>query len=209
DEADRLDDRRLRGEAGLDRGPHEPLDPLLVEAELQLEEPRAGTNLLQGTLDTRFVGRRAGILDRSDEEMRRGLDSPAREVPAPGDRLRGRDQLRRVEIEDAPRLRLVAGRDIVAGEAADVLDPVERGADDVRLEREPIAIAADELHHRLHAELLQRDGDGEWRGVRVRGGVVGRVDRVDVVLVWLEALVDRVEPAGVDGQQLRSQDEAA
>ena len=86
---------------------------------------------------------------------------------------------------------------------------MERGADDVRLEREPIAIAADELHHRLHAELLQRDGDGEWRGVRVRGGVVGRVDRVDVVLVWLEALVDRVEPAGVDGQQLRSQDEAA
>ena len=76
-------------------------------------------------------------------------------------RLGGREQLDRVEIEDATGFRLVAGGHVVAGEAADVLDPVQRSAGDLRLERQAIAVAADELHDRLHAELLQGDRDGE------------------------------------------------
>ena len=78
-----------------------------------------------------------------------------------------REQLDRVEVEDAPRLGLVAGGDVVAGEAADVLDPVQRRAGDLGLEREAVAVAARELHDGLHPELLQRDRDGERRGVRV------------------------------------------
>jgi hypothetical protein len=116
--------------------------------------------------------------------------------------------LGRVEVEYAAGLGLVAGGDVVAREAADALDPVQRGADDVGLEREAVAVAADELHHGLHAELLERDCDGHRRGVRVRGGVVGGVDGVDVVLERLEALVDGVETAGVDGQELGRDDEA-
>ncbi len=47
-----------------------------------------------------------------------------------------REQLDGVEVEDAARLGLVAGGDVVAGEAADVLDAVQRGAGDLGLERE-------------------------------------------------------------------------
>ena len=62
----------------------------------------------------------------------------------------------------------------------------------IRLKAEPVPVAADELHDRLHPELLQSDRDRERRSVRVSGGVVGCVDCVDVRLIWSEALVDRV-----------------
>ena len=126
-----------------------------------------------------------------------------------GHRRAEHEQLDGVEVEDAARLGLVAGGDVVAGEAADVLDAVQRGAGDLGLERDAVAVAAGELHDGLHAELLERDRDGERRSVRVRGGVVGRVRRVDVVGVRREALVHGVEAAGVDGEELGGDDEAS
>src|SRR5256885_17792 len=50
-----------------------------------------------------------------------------------------------------------ARRDVVAGQAAEVLDAVHRRTDDLGLQRQPIAVAADELHDRLDALLAQGD----------------------------------------------------
>src|SRR5581483_11870253 len=111
-------------------------------------------------------------------------------------------------VDDTPRLGLVARGDVVAGEAADVLDPVQRRPGDLRLQGEPVPVAADELHDRLHPQLLERDRDRERRRVRVRGGVVGRVHRVDPVLVRREVVLHGSEAAAVHGQQLRRDDEA-
>ena len=86
---------------------------------------------------------------------------------------------------------------------------MQGGADDVGLERDAVPVAAHELHDRLHPQLLECDRDRERGRMRVCGGVVGRVDGVDEVLVGLEALVHRVETAAVDGQQLGGDDELA
>ena len=208
-QADRRDDRRLRGQPALDRLGHEAVEMRVLERDLQLQEARAGAHLLQRAVDAVVVRRRARVLDRAEEEPRRRLDLAAREVGARRHRRRGGEQLDAVEVEHAPRLGLVARGHVVAGQAADVLDPVQAGPRDLGLEREAVAVAADELHDRLHPELLQRDRDRERRGVRVRGRVVGRVHGVDPVGVRREALVDRVEPARVDGQELGGDDETA
>ena len=101
--------------------------------------------------------RRARVLDRAEEEVRRRIDRAAGEVAALRDPAGRREQLRAVEVEDAPRLGLVAGGDVVAGQAADVLDPVQRRADDLGLEREAVAVAADELETGSIAARLDRD----------------------------------------------------
>src|SRR3954447_12358902 len=119
---DRRNQRAARGEPALDRGGHERLEALGHEADLQLQELRAGVGLLRGPRDPHAERRRAGVLDRADEQPRRRVEHPAREVAALGHALRDRDQLRGVEVEDAARLGLVAGGDVVAGHARDVLD---------------------------------------------------------------------------------------
>src|SRR5581483_3401462 len=138
---------------------HERREPLRLEAHLQLQEARAGADLLQRAVDAVVVWRRAGVLDRAEEEVRRRTDVAAGEVGAVRHLLRRREELDGVEVEDAPRLGLVAGGDVVTGEAEDVLDPVQRGAGELGLQREAVAVAAGELHDGLHPELLQRDRD--------------------------------------------------
>jgi hypothetical protein len=194
-EQDRRQDRALLGEPGLDGALHEVLELLADEAALELQEARASAHLLQCAVDAVVVRRRAGILDGADEEVRRRIDLAAGEIGTACHRSGGRDELRRVEVEDAARLGLVAGGDVVAGEAADVLDAVQCGACDLCLEREAVAVAAGELHDGLHAELLQCDRDRERRRVCVRRRVVGRIDGVDPVLIGLEVAVHRVEAA--------------
>ena len=135
---------------------HEALELLGPVAELQLQEARAGARLLGARSDAVVERRRARVLDRADEEVRaRGRSVRPERYVAGGQRAGDRDQLHAVEVEHAPGLGLVAGGDVVAGQARDVLDPVHRRADDVGLEREPVAVAADELHDRLDAELRE------------------------------------------------------
>ena len=69
------------------------------------------------------------------------------------------DELGAVHVEDAARLGLVAGGHVVARQARDVDDAVQRGAEDVGLQREAVLVAADDLQHRLDAEPLERDRD--------------------------------------------------
>ena len=137
--------------------------------DLQLQEARARARLLERALRAVGQRRRAGVLDGADEEVRRRLELAAREVLPARERGGGDDHLRAVEVEDAARLLLVAGRDVVAGQAADVLDAVQRGADDVGLDREAVLVAADDLHDRLDAELLAaRSPRRRWRRARAR-----------------------------------------
>ena len=90
------------------------------------------------------------------------------------------DQLRPVEVEDPPGLRLVAGGDVVTGESADVAHPEQCSSHDVGLDREAVLVAADDLQDRLGAEGLERDGDRDVGRVCVGRGIVGRVDGIDV-----------------------------
>src|SRR5215470_4148300 len=188
---------------------HERLELLGSERDLELQELRAGPHLLQRAVDPVVERRCAGVLDRAEEEPRGRVDRAAREVGAARHRRAEGKQLDGVEVEDAARLGFVAGGHVVAGEAENVLDPVQRRARDLGLESEPVPVAARELHDRLHPELLQGDRHRERRGVGVGRGVVGRIRRIDVVLEGSEPLVHGIEPAGVDGQQLRRDNEAA
>jgi hypothetical protein len=58
------------------------------------------------------------------------------------------------------------------------------------------------LRSRLDPGLLQRDGHGEWGGVRVGGGVVGRVDRVEPIADRRELALDLGQAAAVDRRHL-------
>src|SRR5207237_6147526 len=98
--------------------------------------------LLPGAVAAVFVRRRGRILDSAEEEMRRGFERAAREVLAVGEAARDREQLRAVEVEDSAGLGLVPGGHVVAGQAAEVLDAVQGGADDVGLERDAVPVAA-------------------------------------------------------------------
>src|SRR5438128_5961251 len=80
DEADRRDECDLLREAGRDGLLHERGEPLRLEADLKLEEARTGAHLFQRALDAVVVRRCAGILDRTEEEARRGIELAPREI---------------------------------------------------------------------------------------------------------------------------------
>jgi hypothetical protein len=86
---------------------------------------------------------------------------------------------------------------------------VQRRAGDLGLQGQAIAVAADELHDRLDAALLQRDGHRERRRVGVGGRVVGRVDRVEPVLHGRELAAHRGHAAAVDRGHLGGDDPLA
>src|SRR5919109_4982510 len=139
---DRRDERAPLGEAGRDGAGHEGLQALGHEADLQLQEARARVDLLRRARDTMRERRRARVLDGPDEQPRRGVEDAPGEVAPLGEHARYRDQLRAIEVEHAARLGLVAGDHVVARHAADVLDAVQRRADDLGLEIEAVAVAA-------------------------------------------------------------------
>src|SRR5262245_37475437 len=82
-EADRGEECALVAEPLLDGLGEERLQLLRPEGHLELEEARAGAHLLQRAIDAVVVRRRARVLDRAEEELRRRIDLAAREVRAP------------------------------------------------------------------------------------------------------------------------------
>src|SRR3954453_8187480 len=103
---DRRDQSAARGEAARAPPRHERLEALGHEADLQLQEARAGVGLLRGAGDADAERRRAGVLDRADQQPWRRVEHAARQVAALGEPARDRDELGGVEVEHAPRLRL-------------------------------------------------------------------------------------------------------
>jgi hypothetical protein len=75
---------------------------------------------------------------------------------------------------------------------------VHRGADDVCLKRQPVAIPARELHHGLHPRAEHGDRNGERRGVRMGRRVVGHIHRVDAVTKRIEPPLDPGHAAAID-----------
>src|SRR3954468_20111853 len=94
---DRGDERAARGEARRGRLGHERLEALGHEADLELEEAGAGVGLLRGAGDADAERRRAGVLDRADQQVRRRREHAAREVAAFRQPPRDRDELGRVQ----------------------------------------------------------------------------------------------------------------
>ena len=79
---DRRDQRRALGQPDVGGLRHEALEQLGLVADLQLEEARAGAGLHERALDAVLDRRRGGVLDRADEEPRRGLERPSGQVAA-------------------------------------------------------------------------------------------------------------------------------
>src|SRR4051812_47685747 len=77
---DRRDQRAARGEAGRGGPGHERLEALRHEADLQLQEARAGVGLLRGARDPDAERRRARVLDRADQQPWRRVEHAAREI---------------------------------------------------------------------------------------------------------------------------------
>ena len=110
-----------------------------------------------------------------------------------------REQLRRVEVEHALRLRVVAAARVVAGHEQHVLEPERPGGEQVGLQREPVPVAARLLEDRLEAHVEHRARGREARQVQRRALVVGDVERVAdraEQLARVAASPDRSVPRG-------------
>ncbi len=103
---------------------------------------------------------------------------PRRQLSFVADCDGGLDQRAGVEIEHRLCVRLVAGARIIATQDQQVADAERRGAEQVALEREPIAVAAGELQHRLDAFLLQHGCGGQRTHVGTRARAIGDVHGV-------------------------------
>ena len=176
-------------------------------ADLKLEETGAGLDLLPGSFGPVLERGRRRVLDSADEERRRRVERSSGEVVARSQSGCHADELRPVQIEDAPGFGLVARGHVVPGQAADVLDAVERGADDVGLAGNPVLVPAHDLQDRLDARLNECDCRGDVRDVRVGGGVVRRVHRVDPRRHLRDAVTERVLCPPVDCGRLAGEDE--
>ena len=107
-----------------------------------------------------------------------------------------------VEIEHRLGLRMVAAAHTVAGEAQHVADAHRGAAQDVALDRDPVAVAARDLHHGRVADARQQRADGEARHVAVGAAAVRCVDRVDVAVEHARAAIDVLGIGGIGRVEL-------
>src|SRR6266576_242681 len=115
DETDRRQQRGLVGQPARNGFAHEPLEQLLPEADLELEEACAGLHLLQSAVDAVVERRRAGVFDCTEKEVRGGMNRPAGEVASAGHACGGDEQLCAVEVEDPAGFGLVSRSDVGPG----------------------------------------------------------------------------------------------
>jgi hypothetical protein len=120
-----------------------------------------------------------GALHRADQPGRRRGHGPAAEQPARVAQRPGRaDQHHAVQVEDRRRAGVVAEARVVADEQQHVGDAEQPGAEQVGLQRDPVAVPAGQLHHRLQPGALGEHRAGHCRWHHAGAGVVGDVDRV-------------------------------
>jgi hypothetical protein len=84
-----------------------------------------------------------------------------------------------VQVVHRLGFRLVARRRVVAGEHQHIVDAERRGAEQVALQREPVAVAAGHLEDRLDAALHEEVRRREAGQVNLGARAVGDVDRGD------------------------------
>ena len=145
-----------------------------VEHELGLHELGAERHLAGQPLGLA----RAGV-DGADQVPRRRVDGLAgeqRAVVAQG--AGGGGEAVGVEVEDAGGVGVVAALGAVAGHQQHVGHAEAAGGEQVALQRDPVAVAARHLHHRVEPLGQQHGAPGEARHPHPRALVVGDVGRV-------------------------------
>jgi hypothetical protein len=100
------------------------------------------------------------------------------------------EQRHRIQVEHRLGLRMIARLYAIAGQAQHVAHPHRRAAQDVALDRDPVAVAAGDLHHRRVADARQQCAHRQARHVAIRARAVGGVDGVDVAVEHARACVD-------------------
>ncbi len=150
-----------------------------VEDELRLHELGARGGLLRQARGTEAGRRCERVLDRADQPAGPGGERPAGQQAAfvthrPG----GPQELHAVQVEHRVGVRVITEFRVVAGHQQHVRDAHGGGGEQVGLERQPVAVAAGELHDRLDSRLGGQQAAGPARHPHVRTGVVGDVDGI-------------------------------
>src|SRR5690242_4932479 len=128
-----------------------------VEDELGLRELRAGGHLLAEPGRAEAGRRGERVLDRTDVPVRRRVQrAPGQQPPLVAHGAGGPHELDAVQVEHGLGVRVVAEPRVVAGHQDHVEDAEGGGGQQVGLERDPVAVAAGDLHDRLDAR-----GQGE------------------------------------------------
>ena len=111
----------------------------------------------------------------------RGQLAPAQKDPLIPHNLGRVQQVQRVKVEDAPRLRLVARAHVVTGEAKHVAHAQRRRPQQITLNCNPVPITATHLQDRLIACPRHQRATGHAAHVTVRPRTVGGVYAVAYV----------------------------
>src|SRR5438445_7565053 len=203
------DDRNLASTAAADLD-EPPTERREVEHRLRLQEFGTRRDLLKRLREVRLHGLRERGGRRADQHLRGLLDlvagQEARLIAHPHGHLQEADP---VEVLDIHRVRVIPLLRIVPAHEDEVLYADRHRAEHIGLQRDPIPIAASDLHDRLDAGR-PNDRGGRDRGHRHHRAVaVGDVDRVDDALQRLAAPADDVRRGAFGRVQLGRDDELA
>ena len=100
------------------------------------------------------------------------------------------EQRHAIQIEHRLGLRMIAGLHAVAGQAQHVAHAHRRTAQNIALNRDPVLVAAGNLHDRRIADARQQRANRETRHMAVRAAAVGRIDRIDVAVEHPRTLIN-------------------
>ena len=144
----------------------------------------------------------AGIGGDADGEVGAGADGVGADVEAVVEAADNVDQADGVDVEDRGGVGIVAQLGRVAGEAEDVAQADGRGAQQVGLDGEQVAVAAGVVQNRLNAGVLL-DLDAEALRAHAGRGArrIGHVDGMDAELgqdARAFDFLDAVDAAGRD-----------
>ncbi len=173
------DELDLLVEAMLGEPRHVTAGDACIHAELRLRKLRAGCDLRGQSLGLPSRRRIDRAVGGAEEKL--GLPADflaARQLASVTQLARGLEQLPRVEIEHRLCVRLVAGRRIVAAQHQHVAHAKRRGAHQLALQADAIAVAAGELKDRLDPLFHQNAGRCHRAKMRPRACAIGNVHRI-------------------------------
>ena len=149
-----------------------------IHAKLGLDEIGARLQFGEQPVGTPAGGRIDRDFRRAEDEFHGAFDlGPCRQPMLRAHPVRHREQARGIEIENRFGVRLIARLRIVPAQREHVPDAERRGAEQLALQRDPVAVAAGELQDRLDAVSHEKVRSGEAGHMRPGARSVGHVDR--------------------------------
>ncbi len=166
----------------IDDARHKFAEARHVVDRLRLDKLRARRYLLGDPHRAELVRRRERVFDRADEEIRGdfGDGLAVFEDGTVAHHPHHPRQVERIDVVDCLGMGMVAHDHVIPAERQHRVDAKRCRADQVRLQRQPVAVAAGELEHRLQSRLLDHNARRQTRHVDARGLVVGGVVGVRV-----------------------------